>query len=70
HQAAQLRQTVEGYLDQLTQGSGAERDIVRTRLLARGLLVTWPGPRSEVPEHPPMTIKGQPLSQTVIEDRR
>ena len=51
-----------------------ERDMVRNQLLSRGLLVTFPdsvpGARAEVTEHPPITVTGAPVSQTIIEDRR
>jgi hypothetical protein len=70
HQAARQGQTIEGYLDQLTLSDQGEHDLVRNRLLARGLLVTWPGPRPAVTERPPIIVRGAPLSQTVIEDRR
>lgn len=69
-QAARQGQTIEDYLNQLTLRDQSEADLVRKRLLARGLLVTWPGPSPAVTERPPITVKGPPLSQTVIEDRR
>jgi hypothetical protein len=45
HQAARSRQTIEDYLDQLTLRDEGEHDLVRSRLAALGLLVTWPGPQ-------------------------
>jgi hypothetical protein len=70
HQAGQQGQTIEDYLDQLTLRDPREHDLVRNRLRAGGLLVTWPGPQPAVTEHPPIIVRGAPLSQTVIEDRR
>jgi hypothetical protein len=42
-------------------------------LLAEGVLDHVPPPRSKRPmrpEHPPISIKGKPLSETLIEERR
>ena len=70
-QAARLGQTIETYLDQLTTSSeGDEEMILRDRLRAKGLLVTWPNPTPLISDHPPVVVQGAPLSQTIIEDRR
>ncbi|HEY6331035.1 MAG TPA: hypothetical protein VI756_17020 [Blastocatellia bacterium] len=74
-QAACQGQTIEDYLDQLTarevsEPDRNEREKARNQLLAQGLVVTWPGPKPQVTERSPITVIGEPLSQTIIEDRR
>lgn len=70
-QAARHGQTIESYLEQLTHSSeGPQETMLRDRLRARGLLVTWPNQPSAISDHPPVVVQGPPLSETIIEDRR
>jgi hypothetical protein len=71
-QASLQAQTVETYLDHLTAPCAEhnEPEALRERLRAKGLLVTWPNPPSVIEDHPPVVVRGVPLSQIIIEDRR
>ena len=63
--------SVEGYLEQLQNETEKAREAeFRDRLRRRGLLITWPKPVEPPSEFKPIEVKGQPLSQTIIEDRR
>lgn len=72
-QAAQQGQPIESYLDRLTgpsSRSDEQESALRNRLIAKGLLVSWPNSSSAIPDHPPVRIQGVPVSETIIEDRR
>ena len=70
-QAAQRGQTIESYLDELIAPSEIDKqNMFRNRLIAKGLLVTWPDSAPAITDHPPVVVQGAPLSRTVIEDRR
>jgi hypothetical protein len=68
--AARQGQTIESYLDRLTTSSAADDSEVLRGLRAKGLLVTWPDATTEITDHPPVVVRGAPLSRTIIEDRR
>jgi len=70
NQAARQGKTIESYLEELSASSETLKTEVLARLHAKGLLVTWPGPAPAVSDHPPIVVKGAPLSRTIIEDRR
>ncbi len=62
---------VEVYLEQLQNEVETMREAkFRDHLRAKGLWVTWPEPVQPPCEFNPIEVKGQPLSQTIIEDRR
>lgn len=46
------------------------RDELFRRLQAKGMLSEIPNPRATPGDFEPVSIKGRPLSETIIEDRR
>jgi prevent-host-death family protein len=59
--------TDRGHEIAVIEQPGAERDALR-RLMASGM-VRWSGGKPLVPDGPPLTIAGGPISQTVLDTR-
>lgn len=65
------RAQVRALLDTLPDGPFPPEEEAQARLRAAGLLAeTGRRPASGRARHTPVEIKGEPLSQTVIEERR
>ena len=45
-------------------------DELNQQLLASGLIAQLPNPAEDIDDDPPIVIKGEPLSETIIRERR
>ena len=63
--------SVEEYLNLLQQEAGKNADSkFKDQSAENGYLITWPLLAYCPPAFKPITVKGQPLSKTIIDDRR
>jgi len=67
------RQELRNWLDAVPAPSNATEDALDERLLAAGVIARVPAPITDLATYrrwKPIAIKGKPLSETVIEERR
>ena len=67
----QLRRLLDNWLAPAPGDSEELREArFRQQLNAQGIVSQWPKPASErIQERTPITVNGQPISETLLEDR-